>query len=45
MPDINRLNPLKKLTSLPGQNFPMFLQALALLPVVGMVVYYLVSEI
>jgi flagellar biosynthetic protein FlhB len=44
MPDINRLNPLKKLTSLPGQNFPMFLQALALLPVVGLVVYYLISE-
>ncbi len=44
IPDINRLNPLKKLTGLPGQNFPMFLQALALLPVVGLVVYYLVSE-
>ena len=44
MPDINRLNPLKKLTWLPAQNFPLFLQALALLPVVGLVVYYVVSE-
>ncbi len=40
MPDIKRLNPLKKLTSLPGQNLPIFLQALLLLPVVGFVVYY-----
>ncbi len=40
MPDIKRLNPLKKLTSLPGQNLPVFLQALLLLPVVGIVVYY-----
>ncbi len=44
MPDINRLNPLKKLTSLPGQNLPIFLQALLLLPLVGFVVYYEVSE-
>jgi flagellar biosynthetic protein FlhB len=43
-PDIKRLDPLKRIKSLPGQNIPMFLQALALLPVVGLVVYYLVSE-
>jgi flagellar biosynthetic protein FlhB len=44
MPDIQRLNPLKKLTSLPGQNLPVFLQALLLLPLVGFVVYYEASE-
>jgi len=44
MPDIKRLNPLKKLTSLPGQNLPVFLQALLLLPLVAYVVYYEVSE-
>jgi flagellar biosynthesis protein FlhB len=44
IPDIKRLNPLKKLTSLPGQNLPIFLQALLLLPLIGYVVYYEVSE-
>jgi flagellar biosynthetic protein FlhB len=44
MPDIKRLNPLKKLTSLPGQNLPIFLQAVLLLPLIGYVVYYEVSE-
>lgn len=44
IPDIKRLNPLKKLTSLPSQNLPIFLQALLLLPVVGLVVYYEASE-
>jgi flagellar biosynthesis protein FlhB len=44
MPDIKRLNPLKKLTSLPAQNLPIFLQALLLLPLVGFVVYYEASE-
>jgi flagellar biosynthetic protein FlhB len=44
MPDIKRLNPLKKLTSLPSQNLPVFLQALLLLPLVGFVVYYEASE-
>jgi flagellar biosynthesis protein FlhB len=44
MPDIKRLNPLKKLTSLPGQNLPIFLQAILLLPLVAYVVYYEVSE-
>jgi flagellar biosynthetic protein FlhB len=44
IPDIKRLNPLKKLTSLPGQNLPIFLQALLLLPIVAYVVYYEVTE-
>ena len=44
MPDLNRLNMLTRISNLPAQNIPMFLQALALLPVVGLVVYYLVSE-
>ncbi len=44
MPDLKRLNPIKKLTSLPSQNLPIFFQALLLLPLVGMVVYYEVSE-
>ncbi len=44
IPDIKRLNPLKKLTSLPAQNLPVFLQALLLVPLVGFVVYYEASE-
>lgn len=44
IPDIKRLNPLKKLTSLPSQNLPIFLQALLLLPLVGAVVYYEAAE-
>lgn len=44
VPDFNRLNMLTRISNLPAQNIPMFLQALALLPVVGWVVYYLVSE-
>jgi len=43
-PDFNRLNFLKRFSSVPAQNIPLFLQALALLPVVGLVVYYLLSE-
>jgi flagellar biosynthetic protein FlhB len=38
-PDLKRLNPLSRLTGLPGQNIPVFLQALLLLPLVGLVVY------
>jgi flagellar biosynthetic protein FlhB len=44
MPDFNRLNMLTRISNLPAQNLPMFLQALALLPVVALVVYYLISE-
>lgn len=43
-PDFNRLNFLKRFSSVPAQNIPLFLQALALLPVVGLVVYYLIAE-
>jgi flagellar biosynthesis protein FlhB len=43
-PDFKRLNFLKNITNLPGRNLPMFLQALALLPLVGMVVYFEVTE-
>ncbi len=43
-PDFKRLNPVTKITSLPGQNLPVFLQALLLLPLVGLAVYYEVSE-
>ncbi len=39
-PDIKRLNFLKRVTMLPGQNLPLFFQALLLLPMVGLVVYY-----
>jgi flagellar biosynthetic protein FlhB len=44
VPDIKRLDPFKKLTSLPGQNLPIFLQAVLLLPLIGYVVYYEASE-
>jgi flagellar biosynthetic protein FlhB len=44
IPDIKRLNPITKLTNLPGQNLPIFLQALLLLPLVGFVVYYEATE-
>jgi flagellar biosynthetic protein FlhB len=44
VPDITRLNPLSRLTSLPGQNLPMLLQALVLLPIAGLVIYYEVTE-
>lgn len=43
-PDIKRLNPLSKLTGLPGQNLPTLLQALLLLPLVGIVLYYELTE-
>ncbi|MEQ1945895.1 MAG: EscU/YscU/HrcU family type III secretion system export apparatus switch protein [Bryobacteraceae bacterium] len=43
-PDFNRLNPLSRMQSLPGQTIPMFLQAVALLPLVAFIVYYEVRE-
>jgi flagellar biosynthesis protein FlhB len=43
-PDLQRLNFLRRITGLPAQNLPMFLQALLLLPVVGAVVYFEISE-
>ncbi len=43
-PDLKRLNPLTRLTGLPGQNIPIFIQALLLLPLVGVVLYYELTE-
>jgi flagellar biosynthetic protein FlhB len=43
-PDFKRLDPLKKITSLPGQNLPMLLQAVVLLPIVSAAVYYEATE-
>jgi flagellar biosynthetic protein FlhB len=43
-PDFKRFNFTKRLSSLPGQNLPVFLQALLLLPLVGAVVYFEVTE-
>lgn len=43
-PDFARLDPLARLRQLPGQNFPLFLQALILLPVFGFAVYAIVEE-
>ena len=40
-PDFQRLNPIKKLQSIPRQNLPQFLQALVLLPLFLFVVYAL----
>ena len=44
LPDFKRLSPASKLKNLPAQNIPVFLQALVLLPVVALVVYYEVKE-
>jgi len=44
VPDFKRLNPLSRLQNLPGQTVPLFLEALALLPIVGFIVYYEVNE-
>ena len=44
LPDFKRLNALSRMASLPAQNLPLFLQALLLLPVVGAVVYFEISE-
>jgi len=43
-PDFKRLNFLSRITQLPGQNFPIFLQALVIIPIAGLVVYYEVTE-
>jgi flagellar biosynthetic protein FlhB len=44
VPDLNRLNFLKRFSSVPAQNVPLFLQALLLLPLIGYAVYYEVRE-
>lgn len=43
-PDFERLNPAKRLASLPSQNVFMACQAVLLLVLVGFVVYYEISE-
>lgn len=43
-PDVKRLNPLSRLQGLPGQNLPMFVQALLLLPLAGAVLYFELTE-
>ncbi len=43
-PRFNRLNFLKNVTAVPARNFPLFLQALALLPLAGLLVYYEATE-
>src|SRR5579883_2144548 len=43
-PDIQRLNPLAKLREMPKQNVPSLLQAMLMLPVFGISVYYLVAD-
>ena len=44
LPDFKRLSIGNKLKNLPAQNIPVLLQALVLLPVVALVVYYEVKE-
>lgn len=43
-PDIKRLNPMSKVKNLPGQNLPVLVQAMILLPLVAAVVYFEVTE-
>jgi flagellar biosynthesis protein FlhB len=43
-PDSKRLNFLKRFSSVPANNLPLFFQALLVLPLVGMVVYYEATE-
>lgn len=43
-PDFSRLDPISRLRQLPGQNFPLLLQAVVLLPVFGFAVYFVVKE-
>lgn len=43
-PDVKRLNPLTRLQGLPGQNLPMLVQALLLLPLAGAVLYFELTE-
>ena len=44
VPDIKRLNPLSKLRELPKQNLPSLLQAIVMIPVFGLAIYYLVKD-
>jgi flagellar biosynthetic protein FlhB len=44
VPKMERLNPLRKLRDLPRQNFPLFLQAIVLLPLFAFAVYGVVRD-
>lgn len=43
-PDFSRLDPISRLRQLPGQNLPLLLQAVILLPVFGFAVYFVIRE-
>lgn len=43
-PDFGRLNPLPKLKDLPGENFSQLLKGLLLLPVAGLVFWYVLDD-
>lgn len=43
-PDFKRMNPVTRLRGLPGQNLPLLLQAIVLLPVFGYAVYAVVNQ-
>ena len=44
MPDFKRLDPAAKLTGLPRQNVPAFLQALIMLPLFSLAVFYIARD-
>ncbi len=43
-PDLKRMNPISKLKEIPRQNFPGLIQAVVLLPVFGIAVYWIVKD-
>jgi flagellar biosynthetic protein FlhB len=43
-PNFNRLNPIKKLSQLPGQTFPALLQAFFVLALAGFTIYHVVAD-
>ena len=43
-PDFNRLNPKQRLSDLPGENLSQLLKAVIMLPIVGVVFWYIVQD-
>ena len=43
-PDFNRLNPKQRLSEMPGENLSQLLKALVMLPIVGVVFWYIVRD-
>jgi flagellar biosynthesis protein FlhB len=43
-PDVARFNPVARIKNLPGQNLPVFVQAMVLLPLIAAVIYFEISE-